>query len=94
MISADTVAVRYGPDLRAAIEEAGLTFAEVARHAGVSPTWISHLCADRSRRRRVATSTALIIGGLVSPLTPRLFVLDDKSLSDQADPGGEPPHSP
>ena len=87
---ADTVAVRYGPDLRAAIDQAGLTLAEVARAAEVSPTWISHLCADKAGRRRVARRTALVIGGLVSPLTRDLFVLEATTQSGQSDSPPDP----
>ena len=91
MPSTDTVAVRYGPDLRAAIDNAGLTLAEVAEAAEVSPSWIWHLCADKAGRRRVARHTALLIGGLVSPITAELFVLDGKSLSGQSDSPNDSP---
>ena len=91
MPSTDTVPVRDGAALRAAINRAGLTLVQVAEAAEVSPTWVSHLCSDRSRRRRVARRTALVIGGLVSPLTRELFVLDDKSLSGQSDSPNDSP---
>jgi len=89
----DTVALKDGAALRAAIRAAGLTFVQVGEAAEVSPSWIWHLCADRGGRRRVARRTALLISGAVSPITHDLFVLDDKSLSGQSDPQSEPPES-
>jgi|GEM_PF-6610458 len=92
MPPADTVALRDGAALRAAISAAGLNLVQVAEAAEVSPSWIWHLCADRAGRRRVARRTALLISGIVSPLTHDLFVLDSTNQSDRSDPHDEPPH--
>ena len=86
----DTVALRSGSGLRAAIDRAGLTLVEVAEAAEVSPSWIWHLCADRAGRRRVARHTALLIGGVVSPITRELFVLEGNSQTGQSDSPPDP----